>query len=272
MENNIIELTQAPVIEYSGIDAIANEVAKRMNDLDLDNIVATEDNFKDIKKIRSTLNAEHKMYEEKRKLIKDMCLKPYEDFLQEYDDKIGKYYKGADAKLKTKIDLVTDDLLVQKIDAHKLYFDENNKFDFVDFESMNLHITNSKADKAIQEEINAFLEQVKIDIATIKTLPNDERVLAKYQRTLDLNKSISEVNIDIANEERIAKEKEQQAEIVQPEKEVIQEVVEKTIQEEVREVEQPQLVSTSFKVTATLDQLKALKQYMELNNIKVEVL
>jgi len=66
-----------------------------------------------------------------------------------------------------------------------------------------LKIIKSKSDKYIKTEIDEYLANIEMSISTIKTLPNKERVLAKFQMSRDLNRSISETNIEIQREEQI---------------------------------------------------------------------
>ena len=76
------------------------------------------------------------------------------------------------------------------------------------FEDLGLHIIKSKSDKSIKEEIDTFIMQVAANLMTIDTLPNKERILAKYHMTKDLNLSISQVNLEIQREEAIKSQQE----------------------------------------------------------------
>lgn len=265
-----IELEQSPIIKYDAIDEIANQVATRMQKLDLDNLEVTEVNFKEIKEVRANLNKEFKEYEDKRKLIKDMVMKPYNDFETKYS-KISTYYKGADEKLKTKINEVEETLLKEKVDKLKEAFGEVNEWDWISFEDLDLKITRSTSDKKIIDEVNEFMTKTRSDLATIDTLENKERILAKYQMTKDLNKSISEVNIEIEREKTIVEQSavKEQEEVTQDVKNTVEQVKGIVIDEVVQDTPEP-VYQTQFKVTGTKKQLQALKQFMNEEGIVYE--
>lgn len=204
MEEMRLELTQEPIIKYNALDLIARDIERRIEEADLDNIEVTEENYKEIKTTRTSLSKEFKVLEEKRKLIKDMVMKPYNEFEVKYKS-ISTQYKNADEVLKIKINSVEQSLLDQKVEGLKKYFDEINKFEFIKFEDMELKITRSTSDKSLKEAISAYLDKVKDDITTIKTQDNKDRVFAKYQICKNLNKSISEVAQEIKLEEEIDK-------------------------------------------------------------------
>lgn len=265
MEILDIKLEQLPIIKYDAIDEIANQVAIKMNELKLDELEVNEDNFKEVKKVRTELKKEFEEYENKRKLIKDMVMKPYNDFEDKYK-KISTYYKGADDKLKTKINEVESTLLDNKINKLKESFNEINEWDWVSFEDLELKITRSTSDKEIIDKVNEFMTKTRNDLATIDTLENKDRILAKYQITKDLNVSISQTNIEIEREKLIA-EKETK---INDNVEVKDEIIAKTEIKEHQDLQEEMTYETTFKVKGTLQQLKELKQFMNERGIAYE--
>jgi len=197
---------------------------------------------------------------------------------------IANPFKDADAKLKNLSGFVDDKILSLKVDGIIEYFKENNTFDFVKFEDMNLKIIKSKSDKVIKSEVDDYLSNIKVSIETIETLQNKERVLAKFQMHKDLNRAISETNLEVQREEQIKAQNEerervnaeriQQAEEQQRQREIkaqqqadaieaeAMEAVQQFIPEPEQIKEEP-IFETTFTVRGTMEQLGKLKQFMK---------
>jgi hypothetical protein len=262
VKNEVIVLKQAPIIEYGLLDAISEEVKAKIEALNLDSIEASETTLTTIKNIRSELGRDFKDLEEKRKLVKEMVMKPYNDFDEQYKVKISSLFNDADKKLKAKIDDVENEILARKTEGLQDYFLLHNKHDFIKFDDVGLHIIKSKSDKVYQDEIDEYLKKIDNDLNTIATVTFEERVLAKYQIVKDLNRAISEVNIEVQREDAIrAKQKAdqetkpEQAKQDQPKPEI---------------VEPAQTFKCSFTVYGTKEQLKRLKEFMKDEGIKYE--
>jgi len=269
----VIELKQKPIIAYDLIEAKGKEVEQRLSELNIDAIDVNEDNLKLIKSTRSEIRKEFEVLENQRKMVKDLIMKPYNDFEAAYKEHIANRFKYADLKLKEKVSVVEDYLLAKKIDALKSYFDEINDLDFISFDDIGLKITRSASDKKLKEEITAFVENMKMAVDTIKTLKNSDRVMAKFQIVKDLNRAISETNIEIEREAQIKKQKEERAKAQQEINEEIGQHEEKsTTDEEVKDKVQikPKLYKASFTVTGTVEQITELKKFMNEKGINYE--
>lgn len=262
MEKQAIVLKQKPVIVYDLIESIGMDVSEKINSLNLSEIAPTEDNLKVLKKTRTELKKEFELFEGQRKMVKDMIMKPYNDFETKYKDHISNLFKDADIELKEKINIVENDILSNKINALKEYFDSVNTFDFVSFDDVGLKVIKSASDKKLKEDIHEYLQSVKNDINTIRTLPNSDRVLAKYQISKNLNDSISQTNIEIQREEQIRKQKSELNEVNNiPKKEVDTANNEEHVQK---------LVKAKFTVTTTIENIKKLKEFMKNKGIRYE--
>lgn len=77
--NNQIKLIQTPIIKHS-LEQIGLSVTDRLSELNISNLVATEDTISTLKKLRTTLNNEAKEFDTQRKIIKEAVLTPYNDF------------------------------------------------------------------------------------------------------------------------------------------------------------------------------------------------
>jgi len=285
-----VVVTQKPIISYSLLEMISLNVTTKIQSLDIDSLEPTEDNLALIKRTRADLTKDFSELEGQRKMVKDIIMKDYNIFEDDYKKLITALYKEADEKLKNLSSTVDDKILSVKIDGIQEYFNEENTFDFIKFDDLGLKIIKSKSDKLIKTEIDEYLANISMSISTIETLPNKERVLAKFQMCRDLNRSISETNIEIQREEQIKaqnEERERQAEerrlmleesqriekaqFQQMEDEIIQSVIESTPQivKEEPQIDN-QVYKASFAVFATIAQLGELKKFMQEKGIRYE--
>ena len=253
-----ITLKQNSIIEYSELDRIALEVDKRLSVYKFDSLIVNEENYKDIKKLRAELNNEFKEFETVRKDIKKRVLSPYEAFEKEFKEKIASKYEFAEINLKKAINDVENGLKEIRINELKEYFEELKlvkDLDFVQFEQANLSVGLSDSMKSLKDNLKTFLDNVDKDIATIKTLPNRERVLVRYQNSLDLAQSITSVNQEVEQENAI--------------KNLGAVKIEEEVQPIVITEPQP-LIEVTFKVMGTREQLVDLRNYMKGKGISYE--
>ena len=259
--DDLPEVVQNPIIEYSKLQEISDKVKAEVDSFGVDSIEATEENLSLMKKTRASLNNRFKEFEDRRKFIKSTVLKPYNDFEKSYKTLISSVFNDAESLLKSNISSVESGILNEKIEGLKSYFDEVNDLEFVKFEHLDLKINRSTSDKSIEESIDSQLDGIKQDLATIDTLSNKDRVLVRYQMSRDLNASISAVNIEMEREKEIA-------EVSQRVEEEPAIEAQAAVQEVARDDEE--VYKTSFKVTATMQQLKELKEFMNSRGIRYE--
>lgn len=284
--SEIITLKQEPIIAYQKIESVGAEIQKRIEELNLENQVITEDSLSSAKTTRADLNKEFKVFEEQRKFIKNAVEAPYKEFEEKYKDFIAKHYNNADNLLKTKINAFEERLKKDKENRIRAYFDELaqvENIDFIPFERLNLNITRSTSDKKLKEDVNTFLENVEKDLSLLQSIPMSEEfktnALFDYKKTLNMSQSIR-----LAQEREKAKQEELkrqealwQQEQERREKEPIKEEPKVEILQapKVEQVETPKVEKTeplfevAFKVKGTKQQLKALKEYIISNNIEI---
>ena len=279
-----VVVTQKPIIAYTLLKQISDNVIAKIEALNIDNLEASEDNLALIKRTRADLTKDFTELENQRKTVKDIVLNDYNIFEDDYKKLIASPFKDADAKLKSLSSVVDDKILSLKIDGIVEYFNEINSFDFVKFEDMNLKIIKSKSDKIIKSEIDEYLADVKMSISTIDTMPNKERILAKFQMHKDLNRAISDTNLEVQREEqikaqnaereRVAAERQQQEVEQQRQREIqahqkadaVEVEAMETVKQFIPEPEQIKkepIFKTTFTVRGTMEQLGKLKQFMK---------
>ena len=193
---NEIKLVQVPVITHK-LQEAGKQVTERLTELNIDNLVATEDTVKSLKKLRADLNKELKDFEEQRKFIKNEINKPFEELDAIYKIEIGNKYSDAIEQLKDKISTVENKIKDEKKAEVVRYFNElcqAEKIDFVTFENTGLDINLSTSLKAYKEECVLFIEKIKADLQLINLQQYPVEILVEYKRTLNVSQSIQDVN------------------------------------------------------------------------------
>lgn len=281
MENEmkIAVVEQLPKITEK-IKEVGAELDKRLNDLNLDSLVCTEETRKSIKELRTKLGAELKDFENQRKAIKTKINEPYEMFNKAYEEEIKTKYQQADLTLKTKIDEVENGIKSKAKNLAVDFFDEYKKSksviedNYLTFEEINLQIgLDALTEKgALVKKIKDFIiekvDNVERDINTIRTMKNSDEILVEYLKNKNLSLAIKEVNDRHFVLEQVKRDYDIEREVkIQEEQaiEKVEEVLQAPIEEQTTiddfEV-QEELYEMTFKVKATLPRLKELKNYL----------
>lgn len=177
-----------------------------MSKIDFENIVVTEKNVKDTKKLRTSVRKEFNQLEEARKDFERAYREPLDELKQFSDKEIAKIYKSADSQLRTLIVENEDKQKQEKEDEVKAYFEELKEvenLDFLKYESLNIKVNLSSSINKLKEEVSDKVDQIKADLDLIDTQEHKERILAQYQQTLDVNKAITTVLNQVALEKQI---------------------------------------------------------------------
>ena len=298
MNEELITLKQAPIIIYERIKAVGQQVETKIAELNLDNQLVTDDTLKSAKDTRATLRKELAVFEEQRKFIKEQVNAPYEAFEKAYKEHIKVHYDKADSTLKSKIDEVQNRLLDDKRGRIKDYFTEfcaAQGIDFLIFERLSLNITLSASDKSLKDEVVSFVSEVTKSIQLIESLNEPDEfkaeMLTEYKQTLDVTRAIQnaqyrrqqrEAELQRIEAQRVAAEQarlaaEARAREVAP-LQAPEEVPPPAIQEAPappQEVPAPapqeEILHYTLGVSGTRAQLRALRQFLETNNINYNI-
>jgi len=201
MENQII-LKQLPIISHK-LQAAGKSVQKRIDDLELDKQVATEDNVKSMKALRAELNKEVKDFEEQRGYIKQAINNPYLEFETIYKTEITDRYKVATETLKNQIDSVENKIKLAKKENVETYFNElciAEKIDFITFCKLGIEVNLSTTEKKYKEAVNDYITKVVDDLKLIKSTDFESEILTEYKSTLNASKAITTVKERKENE------------------------------------------------------------------------
>ena len=295
MNENLITVQQLPVIVYERLESVGQEIDKRIAALDLDKQLVTEDTKKAVKDTRAMLNKELKDFEEQRKRIKEQVVAPYEAFEKAYNSFIKVKYEKADSILKTKIDEFDKRLKADKEARIRAYFTElcqANNIDFLPFERLGLKIGLSDSDKSLKDLVNTNIDNVVKSLAMIESLNDPDEykaeILTDYKQTLDVMIAIN--NAKYRKQQREAelqhleaqKARAEQARLaaearakelapLQAPEEVSAPAIQEApapAQEAPAPAPQEEIIHVTLELIGTRAQLRALRQFLDINNIK----
>ena len=293
MNENLITVQQLPVIVYERLESVGQEIDKRIAALDLDKQLVTEDTKKAVKDTRAMLNKELDNFEEQRKRIKEQVVAPYEAFEKAYNSFIKVKYEKADSILKVKIDEFDRRLKADKEARIRAYFTElcqANNIDFLPFERLCLNIRLNDSDKSLKDIVNTNIDNVVKSLEFIESLTDPDEykaeILADYKQTLDVMIAIN--NAKYRKQQREAELQRLEAQKVRAEqarlaaearaKEVAplqapEEVKseERIVKNEVVPAAQEEILHYTLGVSGTRAQLRALRQFLETNNINYNI-
>lgn len=277
MENNLIVVKQLPVIEEQ-LRLVKSSVAQRVASALA--MVCTEDTYKDVKKERAALSKEFKELEERRKEVKKAILAPYEAFESLYKECITDAYTNADAEMRDKITAIENSIKGEKRDELIAFYEEyreslNIPVDLVPFDRAQITVSMSESAKKLRERAKDFLDGVANDLKMIDTLPTRDEVLVEYYKTLSAPQAA--LIVDERHKRMAALAKQQaQDEAMKAAQDAAKAKVIAAMNEQVSaplaapSVERPtetpvgeKTYFVSFKVRGTIEQLKAVKKFLE---------
>ena len=169
-------------------------------------LVYTEDQVKDAKADRATLNKFVKALEDKRKEIKKQCLAPYDKFEAEMKEVLAIVNEPI-GLIDSQIKGFEEEQKKAKLEEVKRAFTDAGFQDFVTFDQVfdAKWLNKSKSISSIKAELNDLVVKIGKDVMTINSLPAFSfEALVVYKETLDISKAITEGK----RLERIQKEKE----------------------------------------------------------------
>lgn len=290
--NQLIVVKQLPIIEEK-LQTLSLEIDEKVEKAL--SLVCTEETRKDVKEVRTSLTKQFKELEEQRKLVKNAVLDPYNKFEEIYKKCVSDKFKFADSELKKKIDEVENGLKEEKKEEVIKYFEEYKSslnIDFVVFEQANINVDLSTSMKKLKEQSKEFLDKIADDLKLIDMEEHKTEILVEYKQNLNASASIMEVKNrfkaieeEKARQEELLKQQEVEAQTIANVDETLEnqmtidEVLEAPIVEQVNEQVSgqvdgqetgPQIYTMKFTVQGTLEQLKAVKAFLESEGIKYE--
>ena len=270
-EESLIVVKQLPVIEEQLLvikERFSAEVEDALS------LVCTEETLQTVKKKRTEITRIFNYLESKRKEAKKAILAPYEAFEKVYKECVTEIYSPCDKQLAEKIREVEEGLKLQKRAEAETYFNEyaaQKGIDFLTFDSIGLNITMSVSKKSLKEQAKAFVDKVAEEVALIDTQEHKEEILVEYKSSLNVAQAITVVT----NRHKAIEDERKKAEELKVKKEdaekttsavndVLDSISAPTAEPEEKKVivDEEKKYSVSFKVIGTMEQIKALKEFL----------
>ena len=280
MNKELMTVEQLPIIKRQ-LQKVKEEVLKRTKDAK--NLVCTEDNIREVKKLRAQLRKELDEFERGRKEIKKAVMQPYEEFESEFKDCITVQYRAADISLAAKISEIENERKAQITVEVKKYFDEYRaSLELPDgygiWEDYGFKPTLSGSMTANKKAIKEWLDKISQDIKMISKMEDSAEILAEYKYDNDASRAIVTVT-ERHERERLAKErleeekkkaeerlkKEEELNALQPQEEKFTEA---PTAEETPEKKEEHVMVLRLKVLGTKSQLQELINFMKEKGIK----
>lgn len=267
-----MKVVQIPIIQERLRD-IRQQVMERTNQAK--SLVCSPETLRDVKQERSALRAEFERLETQRKEIRKVVLEPYDRFEAVYRECVYNAFASADNELKRKITAVEDGIKKQCEGRLMQYFSELcavNHLDFVRWEQVGIKVdmtsAQQKTPKKLMEQISDFVRRVSDETSMISRMDNSEEIMVEYQKTLNAADAIGIVQDRHRRiEAQKAAREARKAELAQ-ESEMARRV-EALAPPVVQEAPEP-VVKCAFTVRATKQQLRKLKEFMNMEGIQYE--
>lgn len=269
-EQELIVVEQLPIIK-TYLEKLSVEIKEKVDKAT--SLVCTEENYKEIKEIRSALRKEFNELEIQRKNVKNAIMEKYNAFEEIYKEKVANLYKQADDELNRKITISTYTLFKEKEDKIRAFAEEHIKFnhleDIIKFEDINLNINLSASIKSLKTKVIEFCEKVNNDLSSIKQMEDSEELTLEYKKNnFELSKAILIVNERKEQlkkikerEEILSKKQEEEQKVVENVEKVIEEHEELTAPKEI--IEDEEILTVQFVVKGTKKQILELKEWLK---------
>ena len=279
MELKIKEITFPEVIEFNFLE-LKQEISNRVEMYR--NLVYTEEQVKQAKTDRANLNKFVKALSDERIKVKKQCLLPYEAFeakvnelsriVQEPIALIDEQVKGYEEKKKQ-----------EKLDEIINFFNSTDHPEWLHFSQIlnDKWLNASVSLKAVISDMDARLEQIATDIATLSNLPEfGFESTEVYKSTLDINRALNEGYRLSEIQKRKAEYEAEQARLAaeaeaKKQEEFIPPVADDTPFEQCMnppEEEMPAKQWISFSALLSVEDATALKNFFNSRNIEFKAI
>ena len=275
-----IEEYQLPAEIQFNFEEIKLEISEKLKKFE--NLVYTDDQVKDAKSDRASLNKLKKALQDEKTRRKKEYLKPFEDF----ENKINEIIKLIDAPVSL-IDKQVKEFEEKKKADKRIeigsFWETTEHPDWITlariFDERWLNATYSM--RQIKDDINGWINRINSEIETLQQLDSFSfEAIETYKRSLDLNQAIAEGKRLADIQKRKEEEARRKAELLEAQKQAEQaqiqartaqkEEPEETDAEEEKGEEKAQdgAVWISFSALLNVENARKLKAFFESNEIQ----
>ena len=268
----LILVKQLPIIE-DRLKERYLEVQARLEEVS--NLAVTEENYKEIKRVRAELNKEFAELEAMRKKVKTAIEAPYKEFENGAYKMLADAYKDAvtriDGSIKETENILKEDKKRELLEYYEEYR-QSLGLDkaLADPKKSPIKVGLTGTMKSLKEQARQYLDRIDGDLKMIQTLEDADEVLAEYRVCMSVTDAVRMVN---DRHKRIADEKVRR--MAEEEARRAREANERAVEEAVHEDEVPvtptvsvdpeaqeEVLNTVFRVYGTLTMLKELKAFL----------
>lgn len=273
--NEIIRVETLPVIfqQLEVVGVMVDEELEKFKDIE-----CTEENKQEVKKTRTSINNTLKIFEDKRKEIKNQVLEAYNQFNDKYELEVKTKLENASNDLKMKIDYIESTQLAEKeielgnfieehIKANHLENILNNVADITRLANLKVNLSSSM--KSLKEGALAFIQRVANEVKLIELEETPSNLLYEYQQNgFDLTKAKLTLIERQRQIEELAKQREKVQEVVKQEEKIVEQVEEIVAPKEV--IEEQEVITVTFTITDTKENIIKVREFMKEKGIKYE--
>lgn len=251
-------------IEFN-FDELKTELTQRLEKYQ--NLTFTADTVKEAKETKAGLNKFKEAIESRRKEIKKLCLKPYDEF----ENKVKELTKLIDEPINTinsQIQTFEERRIAQKIAEIKESYNDifEGYTEIIPFEKVFIEQWKNSTFKLtkIRVELQAIFTQITGELNTINEMNLPENIALQvkdvYLRSFNFSQAIQEkIRLEELHKKLQKQEETQKAD------NTLEVPLDTSVKEETPEIK---IYERKFWVKGTAEQLRALGQYMKENNIE----
>lgn len=264
---------ELPKLEIKNYDEILEEAKKDTEKYK--NYIVTKATLEDDTKKRAELNKTAKAINDRRLAIEKEISQPIKEFKSKCDE-IKKLYEESSELLDKQIKVFEEQEKQERKDKIEIIFNNNVK-ELVNVLSLDsifnekwLNKGSWKDDKFVLEnELIEKIEVIRKDLITIESLNSEYEIELKndYLTHFELGEVIRKNNKLQEQKELLKKQKEETKIIVEEQR---QEEIKEMINNPVKTEEIDPIKTYTLKITGTLSQQKALREFLETNKMKFE--
>ena len=218
-ENSLVKVVDGEYIAVKQLPIIEDKLAELHQQLQgelnaVRNLAPTEENYKELKKIRAEWNKKIDVLEKLRKKVKGEIEAPYKQFEKgPYADLVNEM-RDAVGQLDDGIKDVENIMKTDKQKKLLAYYEEYRQSigldeQIADPRRSGIKVGLSDTLKGLKEQAKAYLDRLSNDIKTINALENRDEIMAEYRISLDMGNAIQIVKDRIAREEAVRKAREE---------------------------------------------------------------
>lgn len=271
MGNDLIVVQQLPIINerLHELKAHWEKMAK-----DAEAMVCTPETIQSVKSARAEMRKEFEEIEALRKEVKKAVTGPYEKFLEVYTECVLAAFQMSDAIFAKKIANVENAIKQECEDGLRDYFDELcavHHLDWLSYDRAGIRVdmasAKAKTPARLRMQLMEFVVGVAEAVERISGLEDASEIMVEFKKSLNAAHAICIVQERHRRIEEQRKAQEARSAVVQQEKEAIRRV--EALAPPVQK-EPPQTVQCTFTVHTTMDKLKKLKTFLEMEGIQHE--